>query len=70
MAVPTTITNVNGHEDEFSLDCQGFQYVRHKAAIENFDDFEKVKREHYPEMEKLLWEVLASNPKLYVVLIA
>lgn len=64
MAVPTTITNVNGREAEFSLDCQGFQYVRHKTALENFDDFEQVKREHYPEMEKLLWSVLATNSKL------
>lgn len=63
MEVPTSITTVNGHEDEYSLDTQGFQFVKHTTDM-NWDDAEAIKRDHYPEMAKLLEEVVLSNKGL------
>lgn len=63
--VPSTITAVNGHEDEYSLDNQGFQFIKHTTNT-NWDDTESIKRDHYPEMAKLLEEVILGNKNLYV----
>ena len=59
-----TIKNVRGQEDSFTLDKQGFQYVKHKSKFTSFDDAELVKREHYPELEVMLREVLENTKGL------
>ncbi|CCF41499.1 hypothetical protein CH063_11758 [Colletotrichum higginsianum] len=42
--IPTTITDVTGREDEFTLDVQGFHYVKHESQVTNWDDDEEIKR--------------------------
>lgn len=63
--IPTTITDVTGREDEFTLDVQGFHYVKHESQVTNWDDDEEIKRVNYPEMEKLCWKIMTETENLY-----
>ncbi|KDN68112.1 putative CmcJ catalyzes late reaction in the cephamycin biosynthetic pathway [Colletotrichum sublineola] len=62
--IPTTITDITGREDEFTLDVQGFHYVKHQSQVKNWDDDEEIKRVNYPEMEKLCWKVLSETENM------
>ncbi|GJC89000.1 hydroxylase/desaturase asaB [Colletotrichum liriopes] len=62
--IPTTITDITGREDEFTLDVQGFHYVKHESQVTNWDDDEEIKRVNYPEMEKLCWKVLSETENM------
>ncbi|KAK8045091.1 hypothetical protein PG993_005115 [Apiospora rasikravindrae] len=64
IATPVTIRNVRGQEGNFTLDKQGFQYVKHKSKFTSFNDAELVKREHYPELEVMLREALENTKGL------
>ncbi|KAK7943023.1 uncharacterized protein PG986_012136 [Apiospora aurea] len=64
IATPVTIGNVRGREGDFTLDKQGFQYVKHKSKFTSFDDAELVRREHYPELEVMLREALENTKGL------
>lgn len=54
VALPTTIHDVSGHELDYSLDGQGFQFYYHESKEKDFLDDEQIKREYYPETEQLL----------------
>ncbi|KAK5685252.1 hypothetical protein LTS10_003329 [Elasticomyces elasticus] len=56
--IPTTIVDIRGHESDFSLDKQGFQFVNHGTEVkgEQFDDEEIVKGIYYQECEELVME--------------
>lgn len=54
---PVEISNMRGHEDEFDLNTQGFQYYESPTVGGDFRDAEKVKKEVYPETEELLKKV-------------
>lgn len=64
IATPVSIKNVRGREGDFTLDKQGFQYVKHKSKFTSFNDDELVKREHYAELEVMLQEVLENTKGL------
>ncbi|OLN97836.1 hypothetical protein CCHL11_02628 [Colletotrichum chlorophyti] len=64
VAIPTTITDITGREDEFTLDVQGFHYVKHESQVTNWDDDEEIKRVNYPEMKELCWKVLSETENL------
>ncbi len=51
---PATIHDLRGREDEFSLDKQGFQLVKHTSVEKDFLDDEHIKAVYYPETEQLL----------------
>ena len=53
------IHNIRGHEDEFDLNTQGFQFGKHPTVEKDFDDVDRIKRVVYPETEELLKEVSA-----------
>lgn len=53
-ARPTTIHDVRGHEHEYSVDKQGFQFYKHSSAEKDFVDDAQIKRVYYPETEQLL----------------
>jgi hypothetical protein len=53
---PVKIHNIRGRQDEFNLNDQGFQFYESPTVGGNFQDNEKVKKEVYPETEKLLKE--------------
>ncbi|RMZ83681.1 hypothetical protein DV738_g1035, partial [Chaetothyriales sp. CBS 135597] len=48
------IHDISGDENKYTLDTQGFQYVKHESKEKDFDDDDKIKAEYYPEVEQLL----------------
>lgn len=51
---PVTVTDISGHELDYTLDGNGFQIYYHESKEKDFLDDEKIKREYYPETEQLL----------------
>lgn len=49
-----TVHDVSGHELDYTLDKNGFQYYYHESREKDFLDDEKIAREYYPETEQLL----------------
>jgi hypothetical protein len=54
---PTQITDVSGHEEEFSLEKQGFTYIHHESKEKEFADDEATKERLYPEVIEMLKEL-------------
>lgn len=54
VTLPVTIHDVSGHELEYTLDKNGFQFYYHESKEKDFLDDEKIKAEYYPEVEQLL----------------
>jgi len=52
-----TVYDARGSEELYRLDIHGFQWWRHVSKEKNFEDDDQIKREYYPEIEKLLKEV-------------
>lgn len=50
----TTIKDVRGRENEYSLDANGFQFYRHPSVEKDFVDDEQIKDQYYKEVEQLL----------------
>lgn len=51
------ISDIRGHEDQFSLDHDAFQIlgaVESSTTYETFDDDEVIRRVYYPEVEQLI----------------
>ena len=48
------VHDVRGHEDDYSLDKNGFAWRDHLAKEKLFEDDAKIKEEHYKEVEELL----------------
>ncbi|KAI1293432.1 hypothetical protein F5Y03DRAFT_328858 [Xylaria venustula] len=59
------ITNIAGHESEYTLDKQGFQIHRHVAQEKDFTDDEHIKAVYYPETEQLLKDVTGAS-KIFI----
>lgn len=49
-----TVHDVSGHELDYTLDKNGFQYYYHESREKDFLDDEKIASEYYPETEQLL----------------
>ena len=56
-----TVRDARGREDEFSLDKNGFQFVKYPSVEKEFDDDERIQNVYYPEVEKLLKEVAGAK---------
>lgn len=63
--IPTSITDMRGHEEDFSLDKQGFQLIQSTTSListgdgngekdDGFADAERVKNVYYKECEELV----------------
>ncbi|KAJ5523640.1 hypothetical protein N7513_004658 [Penicillium frequentans] len=61
VALPTLIHDVSGHELDYTLDGQGFQFYYHKSREKDFLDDEQIKREYYPETEQLLKDATGAS---------
>lgn len=48
------VHDVRGRESEFTLDKNGFQFIKHESAEKDFLDDEKIEEEYYREVEELL----------------
>lgn len=60
--IPVTIHDVSGHELDYTLDGNGFQYYYHDSAEKDFLDDEQIKRVYYPETEQLLKDAYVPPP--------
>lgn len=54
---PATIHDVRGNEATYTLDGDGFEFIRREAQEKEFLDDEKIKAGYYPEVEQLLKDV-------------
>lgn len=48
------IQDVRGHEHEFNLDDNGFQFAKLDSDVTDFTDKEYVESTYYPEVEDLV----------------
>ncbi|KAI0771214.1 hypothetical protein BD413DRAFT_65290 [Trametes elegans] len=55
------VHDARGHESEFSLDVQGFQFVRHVSTEKEFVDEDSIQGGYYKEVEALLKEVTGAK---------
>jgi hypothetical protein len=58
------IHDIRGTEDEYTLDKDGFQILKHSSAEKEFLDDEQVRRVYYEEVEELLKKVYVTSPHL------
>ena len=56
-----TVHDARGREAEFSLDKNGFQWVHWPSVEKDFTDDEVIKERYYPEVERLLKEVVGAK---------
>ncbi|RHZ46492.1 putative methionine permease [Aspergillus thermomutatus] len=61
VTLPVTVHDVSGHELEYTLDKNGFQFYYHESKEKEFLDDEKIKREYYPETEQLLKDATGAS---------
>jgi hypothetical protein len=54
------INDIRGHENEYSLDNNGFQIVKFSPTETEFVDEEKIKTQYYGEIEDLLKKVTGA----------
>ncbi|KAJ6164080.1 hypothetical protein N7470_002752 [Penicillium chermesinum] len=59
--LPALIHDVSGHELDYSLDKQGFQFYYHESAEKDFLNDEKIQRQYYPETEQLLKDATGAS---------
>jgi len=48
------VTDVRGAEDQFTLDVQGFQLVRHSPSFDDWQNGKRVVKEYYPHITNLI----------------
>ncbi|KAL3482112.1 amino acid permease-domain-containing protein [Aspergillus californicus] len=59
--IPVTVHDVSGHELDYTLDGNGFQYYYHTSAEKDFVDDDQIKRVYYPETEQLLKDATGAS---------
>src|SRR5271163_1841443 len=59
-AKPGRVYDIRGHEEEFSLDKNGFQIYHYESKEKDFTDEEKIKTEYYAEVEDLLKKAVGA----------
>ncbi|QPH02649.1 hypothetical protein C2857_006863 [Epichloe festucae Fl1] len=55
------VSDVSGNEDQYTLDCHGFQYCRHESLEETFADDEQIQTTYYQECEQLIKTVTGAR---------
>ena len=58
---PAVVHDVRGREAEFTLDKNGFQYVRWPSVEKDFTDDDVIKTKYYPEVEQILKETTGAK---------
>lgn len=56
MSISVVVQDITGHENEYILDKNGFQFVHHISQEKNFDDEGRITSVYYAEVERLLKE--------------
>ncbi|KAI1783000.1 hypothetical protein LXA43DRAFT_373361 [Ganoderma leucocontextum] len=62
---PAVVHDVRGREAEFSLDKNGFQFVRWPSVEKDFTHDDGIKERYYPEVEQILKEVTGAK-RVYI----
>ncbi|KAH8816982.1 hypothetical protein F5884DRAFT_241444 [Xylogone sp. PMI_703] len=60
----TTVHDIRGSEDKYSLDTTGFQIVKHESQEKDFLDDEKIKDVYYKEVEDILKKATGAHKVL------
>lgn len=71
---PVSITDVTGDEGKYSLQAQGFQFIKHKSQFEKdlpdlksrykaSEGLDETTAGYYAEMKEILAKTLATNEK-------
>jgi hypothetical protein len=63
-----TVHDIRAHEDQYSLDKNGFQVYCHVSVEKDFVDEEQIKARYYPETEQLLKDAYASRSSVHEAL--
>ena len=63
-----TVHDIRGHEDQYSLDKNGFQVYSHVSVEKDFVDEDQIKAQYYPETEQLLKDAYASQSSVHEAL--
>ncbi|KAK8104939.1 hypothetical protein PG999_008298 [Apiospora kogelbergensis] len=56
-----TVSDVTGHEGDYTLDGQGFQYLRHSSQEKEFVDEQRIRDVYYPECAALLKQTTGAS---------
>lgn len=66
--VQVPITDIRGRESEYTLDKDAFMVVSNvpESAERDFVDDESIKRNYYPEVEKLLLDHVPGSNKIFI----
>ncbi|KAK7996599.1 hypothetical protein PG989_004639 [Apiospora arundinis] len=56
-----TISDVSGHENVYTLDGQGFQYLQHSSEEKDFVDEQRIRDVYYPECAALLKQTTGAS---------
>lgn len=66
--VPTTIHDIRGRESEFTLDRDAFQVIQNVpiSSETSFSDDDSIKKNYYPEVEKLLLESIPGSNRIHI----
>ncbi|KAI4198761.1 MAG: hypothetical protein LQ350_005084 [Teloschistes chrysophthalmus] len=61
--VPVTIHDARGQQEQFSLDRNGFQLIKHKTVMQkdHYTSDENIKNIYYPEVEQMVKEVTGAS---------
>lgn len=65
---PETVHDVRNRGDHFTLDENGFEYIRHKTQVSDVDMYikERVQNAYLPECARLLKSVLSGADEVHV----
>jgi len=66
--IQVPIKDIRGHESEYTLDKDAFQVVSGlpESAEQEFVDDESIKKNYYPEVEKLLLDNIPGSNKVFI----
>jgi len=66
--VQVPIVDIRGHESEYTLDKEAFKVVSNvpESAERDFTDDESIKKNYYPEVEKLLLDHVPGSNKIFL----
>ncbi|KAG6041477.1 hypothetical protein E4U41_004054 [Claviceps citrina] len=56
-----SISDVSGDEDQYTLDCHGFQYCHHQSRERSFTSDDQIRDEYYPECGQLVKDVTGAR---------
>lgn len=57
----TQVQNVRGHESEYTLDANGFQWGTEASKHTSFSNSEEIEREYYPESIEIIKKVTGAS---------